>query len=232
MTWFLETRPAFTRESVGLHRSTRQSRSSFGIRGARGTASSSSSSSRPRRRSLLFTVMRWCARGRTSGVEVQQDFFGIYDFRDGLLVRFREVETERTPSNPPGVGVGVGDYPLCRPRQGRAAGRGHPHGCNGRRRRTIVWPSSCGRGRFCSNDPLLVVERARYDLAPGRLEDRSASPSEGFLVLRQRNREVVGERRPGMYWGTETTKAPDSIAMWRIVASQPSESSAVGATQI
>ena len=35
-----------------------------------------------------------------------------------------------------------------------------------------------------------------------------------------------------MYCGTETTKAPDSIAMWRMLACQPSESSAVGATQI
>jgi hypothetical protein len=35
-----------------------------------------------------------------------------------------------------------------------------------------------------------------------------------------------------MYWGTEMTCAPDSIAMWRMLASQPSESSAVGATQI
>ena len=34
-----------------------------------------------------------------------------------------------------------------------------------------------------------------------------------------------------MYCGTETTYAPDSIAMWRMLASQPSESSAVGATQ-
>ena len=37
---------------------------------------------------------------------------------------------------------------------------------------------------------------------------------------------------PGMYCGTDTTNAPDSIAMCRIEASQPSESSAVGATQI
>ena len=35
-----------------------------------------------------------------------------------------------------------------------------------------------------------------------------------------------------MYWGTDTTKAPDSMAMCRIVACQPSESSAVGASQI
>ena len=35
-----------------------------------------------------------------------------------------------------------------------------------------------------------------------------------------------------MNWGTDTTNAPDSIATWRIDASQPSLSSAVGATQI
>ena len=35
-----------------------------------------------------------------------------------------------------------------------------------------------------------------------------------------------------MNCGTLTTKAPDSMAMWRIDASQPSLSSAVGATQI
>ena len=35
-----------------------------------------------------------------------------------------------------------------------------------------------------------------------------------------------------MYWGAETTKAPDSIAMWRIDAIQLSVSSAVGAIQI
>ena len=35
-----------------------------------------------------------------------------------------------------------------------------------------------------------------------------------------------------MNCGAETTYAPDSIAMWRIDAIQPSESSAVGATQI
>ena len=41
-----------------------------------------------------------------------------------------------------------------------------------------------------------------------------------------------GKALAGMNWGTETTKAPDSIAMWRMLASQPSLSSAVGASQI
>ena len=42
----------------------------------------------------------------------------------------------------------------------------------------------------------------------------------------------AGNALAGMYCATETTKAPDSIAMWRMEASQPSESSAVGAAQI
>ena len=41
----------------------------------------------------VFTVMRWRARGRGSGVKVQRDFFGIYDFRDGVVVGFRQGET-------------------------------------------------------------------------------------------------------------------------------------------
>ena len=41
----------------------------------------------------VFTVMRWRARGRGSGVEVQRDFFGVYDFRDGVVVGFRQGET-------------------------------------------------------------------------------------------------------------------------------------------
>jgi ketosteroid isomerase-like protein len=41
----------------------------------------------------VFTVMRWRARGRGSGVEVQRDFFGIYAFRDGVVVGFRQAET-------------------------------------------------------------------------------------------------------------------------------------------
>ena len=41
-----------------------------------------------------------------------------------------------------------------------------------------------------------------------------------------------GNALPGMYCGAEITNAPDSIAMCRIEAIQPSESSAVGATQI
>jgi hypothetical protein len=37
--------------------------------------------------------MRWRARGRSSGAEVQQDFFGVYDLRNGKIVSFRQRET-------------------------------------------------------------------------------------------------------------------------------------------
>jgi ketosteroid isomerase-like protein len=41
----------------------------------------------------VFTGFRWRGRGRTSGVEVERDFYGVYDFRDGLLVGFRQRAT-------------------------------------------------------------------------------------------------------------------------------------------
>ncbi len=41
-----------------------------------------------------------------------------------------------------------------------------------------------------------------------------------------------GNAAVGMYCGTATTNAPDSMAIARMWAIQPSESSAVGATQI
>ena len=41
----------------------------------------------------VYVQMRWRARGRSSGAEVQQDFFGVYDLRDGLIVSFRQCET-------------------------------------------------------------------------------------------------------------------------------------------
>ena len=40
----------------------------------------------------------------------------------------------------------------------------------------------------------------------------------------------AGNAAAGMNCGTDTTKAPDSIAMWRMLATHPSVSSAVGAT--
>jgi ketosteroid isomerase-like protein len=41
----------------------------------------------------VFVEMRWRARGRSSGAEVAQAFFGIYDLRGGRIVRFRQRET-------------------------------------------------------------------------------------------------------------------------------------------
>ena len=43
--------------------------------------------------SSVFTVMRWRGRGRGSGVEVEREFFGIYDFSDGVVVGFHQAET-------------------------------------------------------------------------------------------------------------------------------------------
>ena len=61
---------------------------------------------------------------------------------------------------------------------------------------------------------------------PGGLDDRGAAAAEDLLVGSRRGKSS-GNAERGMYCGTETTK-PDSIAMWRIDASQPSVSSAVG----
>ena len=41
----------------------------------------------------VFTVMRWRARGRSSGAEVEQLFFGVYKLKDGVVVHFRQLET-------------------------------------------------------------------------------------------------------------------------------------------
>ena len=41
----------------------------------------------------VFVEMRWRARGQSSGAEVEQDFFGAYDLRDGMIVGFRQCET-------------------------------------------------------------------------------------------------------------------------------------------
>ena len=41
----------------------------------------------------VFTVMRWRARGQASGAEVQREFFGTYELRDGRIVGFRQGET-------------------------------------------------------------------------------------------------------------------------------------------
>jgi len=41
----------------------------------------------------VFTAMRWWGIGRGSGVEVEGDFFGVYDFRDGVIIGFRQRDT-------------------------------------------------------------------------------------------------------------------------------------------
>ncbi len=41
----------------------------------------------------VFSAFRWRGRGRTSGAEVKRDFFGVYEFRDGLLIRYSQIET-------------------------------------------------------------------------------------------------------------------------------------------
>ena len=41
----------------------------------------------------VFTAMRWRARGRSSGAEVEQLFFGVYELKDGVIVHFRQLET-------------------------------------------------------------------------------------------------------------------------------------------
>ena len=79
---------------------------------------------------------------------------------------------------------------------------------------------------------LLAAQRPGDDPAPGRLDDHRAAAAD-HVAVGERGREVVRERaRSGCTAGTATTKAPDSMAMARMWAIQPSESSAVGATQI
>ena len=43
----------------------------------------------------VFIAMRWRARGQTSGAEVQQDFYGVYDLRDRMIVGFRQHDTRK-----------------------------------------------------------------------------------------------------------------------------------------
>ena len=82
------------------------------------------------------------------------------------------------------------------------------------------------------DDPLRVAQRPRDHASRRSARRRRRRPTR----RRARGRSPPGSRQgttsQGCTAGTETTKAPDSMAMWRIVASQPSESSAVGATQI
>jgi ketosteroid isomerase-like protein len=41
----------------------------------------------------VFIAMRWRGRGRTSGVEVERDFYGVYDLQDRMIVRYRQRDT-------------------------------------------------------------------------------------------------------------------------------------------
>jgi hypothetical protein len=82
------------------------------------------------------------------------------------------------------------------------------------------------------DDALLTVQRPGDHLAVVGLDDRGPAAAEQLLAFGKGCGEVSGNAERGMYWGTDTTNAPDSIAMWRIEASQPSESSPVGAIQI
>ena len=99
-----------------------------------------------------------------------------------------------------------------------------------------VKPPSCveaaAQVAVCEDDSLLVIERSADHLAPRGLDHRRAAATEHLLIGREWHRKLVWERGGGNELRTDTTNAPDSIAMWRIDASQPSTSSAVGATQI
>jgi ketosteroid isomerase-like protein len=44
----------------------------------------------------VVVTFRWTGRGKASGVETQQTFWGIYDFRDGMVVRYRQFESRET----------------------------------------------------------------------------------------------------------------------------------------
>ena len=41
----------------------------------------------------VVVEFRWSGRGKASGVETEQTFFGVYDLRDGKVVRYRQYET-------------------------------------------------------------------------------------------------------------------------------------------
>ena len=53
----------------------------------------------------VFTVMNWRARGRGSGAEVERDFFGVYDLRDGVIIRFRQYDTREEALATTGLGT-------------------------------------------------------------------------------------------------------------------------------
>ena len=41
----------------------------------------------------VVVAFRWWGRGKSSGVPVESDFFGVHDLRDGKIVRFRQYDT-------------------------------------------------------------------------------------------------------------------------------------------
>ena len=41
----------------------------------------------------VITVFRWTARGKASGVATETTMFGVYDFADGRIVRYRQYDT-------------------------------------------------------------------------------------------------------------------------------------------
>ena len=75
-----------------------------------------------------------------------------------------------------------------------------------------------------------VVDRSGDHPAAG-IHDARAAPAEHLDAFGEGQREVRRERAAGMYCGTLTTNAPASMPMWRIDATHPSLSSAVGASR-
>ena len=41
----------------------------------------------------VFAHFRWSGRGRTSGVPVERDFFGVYELREGRIARYFQTTT-------------------------------------------------------------------------------------------------------------------------------------------
>ena len=41
----------------------------------------------------VVAVFRWSGVGKSSGVRTEQEFYGVYDVRDGLVARFRGYDT-------------------------------------------------------------------------------------------------------------------------------------------
>ena len=43
----------------------------------------------------VITVVRWTARGKTSGVETEATMFGVYDVKDRRIVRYRQFDSRK-----------------------------------------------------------------------------------------------------------------------------------------